>query len=29
MIDECCLQEVKWRVQGVRMLGMEGRRNKL
>ena len=25
----CCLQEVRWRGQGARMLGMEGRRYKL
>ena len=24
----CCLQEVRWRVQGARMLGMKGRRYK-
>ena len=29
MIDECCLHEVRWRGQGVRMLGMKGRRYKL
>ena len=29
MIDECCLQEVRWRGQGARMLGMKGRRCKL
>ena len=28
MIDVCCLQ-VRWRVQGARMLGMKGRRHKL
>ena len=26
MIDVCCLQKVKWRRQGIRMLWMEGRR---
>ena len=26
MIDVCCLQEVIWREQGARMLGMMGRR---
>ena len=25
----CCLQEVRWRGQGARMLGMKGRRYKL
>ena len=25
----CCLQEVKWREQGARILGMKGRRYKL
>ena len=25
----CCLQEVRWRGQGYRMLGMKGRRYKL
>ena len=29
MIDMCCLQEVRWRGQGARMLGMKGRRYKL
>ena len=29
MIDVCCLQEVRWRGQGARMLGMEDRRHKL
>ena len=29
MIDVCCVQEVRWRGQGARMLGMEGRRYKL
>ena len=29
MIDVCCLQEVRWRGQGGRMLGMKGRRYKL
>ena len=29
MIDVCCLQEVRWRGQGDRMLGMKGRRYKL
>ena len=29
MIDVCCLQEVRWRVQGARMLGMKGRIYKL
>ena len=29
MIDVCCLQEVRWREQGARMLGMKGRRDKL
>ena len=29
MIDVCCLQEVRWREPGVRMLGMRGRRCKL
>ena len=29
MIDVCCLQEVRWRVQGARIHGMDGRRNKL
>ena len=27
--DDCCLQEVTWRGQGARMLGMKGRRYKL
>ena len=26
MIDVCCLQEVRWRGQGVRSLGMKQRR---
>ena len=26
MIDVCCLQEMRWRGQGARMLGMKGRR---
>ena len=26
MIDVCCLQEVRWRGQGIKMLGMGGRR---
>ena len=25
MIDVCCLQEVRWRGQGARMLGIKGR----
>ena len=25
----CCLQEVRWRGQGARMLGVKGRRHKL
>ena len=29
MIDVCCLQEVRWRGQGARMLGMKGRRYRL
>ena len=29
MIDVCCLQEVRWRGQGARMLVMNGRRYKL
>ena len=29
MIDVCCLQEVRWRGQCARMLGMKGRRYKL
>ena len=29
MIDVCCLQEVRWRGQGARMLGMKGGRYKL
>ena len=29
MSDVCCLQEVRWRVQGARMLEMKGRRHKL
>ena len=29
MIDVCCLQEVRWRGQGARMIGMKGRRYKL
>ena len=29
MIDECCLQEVRLRGHGARMLGMKGRRYKL
>ena len=29
MIDVCCLQEVRWRGQGARMLGMKGRRHKM
>ena len=29
MIDMCCWQEVRWRGQGARMLGMKGRRSKL
>ena len=29
MNDECCLQEVRWRGLGVRMLWMKGRRYKL
>ena len=29
MIDVCCLQEVRWRGQGDKMLGMKGRRCKL
>ena len=29
MIDVCCLQEVRWRGQGARILGMKGRRYKL
>ena len=29
MIDVCCLQEVRWKRQGARMMGMEGRRCKL
>ena len=29
MIDVCCLQEVRWRVQGNRVLGMKGRRYNL
>ena len=28
-IDECCLQEVRWRAQGARMLWMGGRGFKL
>ena len=29
MIDVCCLQEVRWRGQGARMLGMKERRYRL
>ena len=29
MIDVCCLQEVRWREQGTRMLGMKGWRYRL
>ena len=29
MIDVCCLQVVRWRGQGARMLGMKGWRYKL
>ena len=29
MVDVCCLQEVRWRGQVARMLGMKGRRYKL
>ena len=29
MIDVCCLQEVRWKGQGARMLVMEGGRYKL
>ena len=29
MIDVCCLQEVRWRWQGARMLEMKGRRYRL
>ena len=29
MINVCCLQEVRWRGQGARMLVMKGRRYKL
>ena len=29
MIDMCCLQEERWRGQGARMLGVNGRRYKL
>ena len=29
MIDMCCLQELRWRGQGSRMLGMEEKRYKL
>ena len=29
MIDACCEQEVGWRGQGARMLGMVGKRYKL
>ena len=29
MIDVCCLQEVRWRGQGTRMLVMKGRRYNL
>ena len=29
MIDVCCLQEVRWRGQGARMVVMNGRRYKL
>ena len=29
MIDVCCLQEVRWRGQGGRMMGMEGMRCRL
>ena len=28
MIEVCCLQEVKWRGHGARMVGMKGRRYK-
>ena len=29
MVHVCCLQEVRWKGQGVGMLGMKGRRYKL
>ena len=29
MIDVCCFQELRWRRQSVRMLGLKGRRYKL
>ena len=29
MIDKCCLQQVRWRGEGTKMLGMKGRRYKL
>ena len=29
MFDVCCLQEVRWKGQGIVMLGMKGRRYKL
>ena len=29
MFDVCCLQDVRWRGQGARMLGMKGRRYRL
>ncbi|XP_068738387.1 uncharacterized protein [Montipora capricornis] len=28
-MDVCCLQEVRWRVQGARFIGVKGRRYKL
>ena len=29
MFDVCCMQEVRWKGQGIVMLGMKGRRYKL
>ena len=29
MIDVCCFQDVRWRGQGAKILGIEGRRYKL
>ena len=29
MITVCCLQEMRWRGQGARMLGMKGKRYRL
>ena len=28
-VDLCCLQEVRWRGCGARLIGLQGRRNKL